>query len=119
MTKQTHTIACLKPEVDHLLHATRRFQCCDTFGRQTGTALEGCDTVNAVKIVSGQHAPVLWTRMANWKQADSVSSIWDQDWPFLNRGLTRACLNHCRTMPDDKDLFMTLVTMGIISSKQS
>ena len=37
----------------------------------------------------------------------------------LNRGLTRACLKQCGTMPDDKDLFMILVTMGIISSKQS
>ena len=37
------------PEVDHLLHATRLFQCCDTFGRHTGTALEGCGTVNAAK----------------------------------------------------------------------
>ena len=38
---------CLSPEVDHLLHAARRFRCCNTFGRQTGTALEGCATVNA------------------------------------------------------------------------
>ena len=36
-----------------------------------------------------------------------------------NRGLTRACLKHCGTIPDDKDLFMILVTVGIISSKQS
>ena len=49
----------------------------------------------------------------------SMWNIWDQDWPFLNRGLTRACLKHCGTIPDDKDLFMILVTMGIISSKQS
>ena len=41
---------CLGPEVDDLLHATRRFQCCDTFGRQTGTAQEGCETVNAAKL---------------------------------------------------------------------
>ena len=52
----------------------------DTFGRQTGTALEGCETA---KTVSGQYAPVPLTRMANWKQAGSVSSRWDQDWPFL------------------------------------
>ena len=45
-------------------------------------ALEGCETVNAAKTVSGQYAPVLLTRMANWIQAGSVSSSWDQDWPF-------------------------------------
>ena len=47
-------------------------------------ALEGCETVNAAKTVSGQYAPVPLTRMANWiqAQADSVSSSWDQDWPF-------------------------------------
>ena len=82
-------------------------------------ALEGCETVNAAKTVSGQYAPVSLTRMANWKQAGSVSSGWDQDLPFFNRGLTRACLKHCGTIPDDKDLFMILVTMGIISFKQS
>ena len=82
MTKQTHN-HCLKPEVNNLLHATRQFQCCDTFGRQTGTALEGCETVTAAKTVSGQYAPVPLTRMANWKQGGSVSSSWDQDWPFL------------------------------------
>ena len=37
---------------------------------------------------------------------------------LFNTGLTRACLKHCGTIPDDKDLFMILVTMGIISSKQ-
>ena len=46
-------------------------------------SLEGCETVNAAKTVSGQYAPVPLTRMANWKQAGSVSSSWDQDWPFL------------------------------------
>ena len=56
MTKWTYN-HCLKPEVDHLLHATRRSQCCDIFGRQTGTSLEGCKTVNAAKTVSGQYAP--------------------------------------------------------------
>ena len=45
-------------------------------------ALEGCETVNAAKTVSGQYAPVPLTRMANWIQAGSVSSGWDQDWPF-------------------------------------
>ena len=88
-----------------------------TLGRQTGMALEGCETENAVKTVSGQYAPVPLTRMANWKQASSVSSSWDQNWPFFNRGLTRACLKHCGTIPDDKDVFMILVTIGIISSK--
>ena len=82
MTKWTHN-HCLKPEVDHLLHVTRRFQCCNTFCRQTGTALEGCETANAVKTVSEQYAPVPLTRMAYWKQASSVSSSCDQDWPFL------------------------------------
>ena len=80
MTKQTHNYS-LKLEVDHLLHATRRFQCCDTSGRQTGTSLEGRETVNAAKTVSGQYAPVPLSRMANWKQVGSVSSSWDQDWP--------------------------------------
>ena len=46
-------------------------------------ALEGCETANAVKTVSGQYTPVPLTRMANWKQADSVSSSWDQDWHFF------------------------------------
>ena len=45
-------------------------------------ALEGCGTVNAEKTVSGQYAPAPLTRMANWIQAVSVSSSWDQDWPF-------------------------------------
>ena len=31
VTKQTHN-HFLKPEVDHLLHPSRRFQCCGTFG---------------------------------------------------------------------------------------
>ena len=92
----------LRPEVDYLLHATRRFQCCDIFGRQIGTTLEGCETVNAAKTVSGQHAPVPLTRMANWKQGGSVSSSSNQ-LAFLNRGLTRACLNHWGIIPDDKD----------------
>ena len=48
MTKQTHN-HCLKPEADHLLHAIKLSQCCDTFGRQIGMALEGCETVNAAK----------------------------------------------------------------------
>ena len=85
----------------------------------TLSVLEGCETANAVKTASEQYAPVPLTRMANWKQAGSVSSSWDQDWPFFNRGLTRACLKHCGTIPDDKGLFMILVTMRIISSKQS
>ena len=38
---------------------------------------------------------------------------------LFNRGLTRACLKQCGTIPDDKDVFMILVTMGVISSKQS
>ena len=38
---------------------------------------------------------------------------------LFNRGLTRACLKHCGTIPDDKVLFTILVTMGIILSKQS
>ena len=46
VTKYTNN-HCLKPEVDNLLHATRLFQCCDTYGRQAGTAIEGCETVNA------------------------------------------------------------------------
>ena len=50
--KKTHN-HCLKPEADHMLHATRRFQCYDTFDRQT--YLEGCETVNAAKTVSGQY----------------------------------------------------------------
>ena len=117
VTKETHN-HCLKPEAGHLLHAAKQSQCCDTFGRQTGMALEGCETVNAAKTLSGQYAPVPLTRMVNWIQASSVSSSWDQDWLF-QQSLTRACLKHCGTIPDDKDLFMILVTMGIISSKQS
>ena len=35
---------------------------------------------------------------------------------LFNRGLTRACLKLCDTIPDDRDLFMILVTMGMISS---
>ena len=81
MTKYTLN-HCLKPEADHLLHATKRSQCCDTFGRQTGMALEGRETANAVKTVSVQYAPVPLTRIANRKQAGSVSSSWVQDWPF-------------------------------------
>ena len=119
VTKQTHE-HCLKPEANHLPQATKRSQCCDTFGRQTGMALEGCETVNAAKTVSGQYAPVPLTRMANWKQAGSVSSSFDQDWHiFFNRGLRRAYLKPWGTIPEDKDLFMILVTMGIIRSKQS
>ena len=38
-------------------------------------ALEGCETVNAAKTVSGQYAPVPLTRMANWIQAGSVSRV--------------------------------------------
>ena len=57
MTKKTHN-HCLKREADQVLHATRRSRCCDTFGRQTGMALEGCETANAAKTVSGQYAPV-------------------------------------------------------------
>ena len=71
-----------RSEADHLLHAVKQSQCCDTFGRQTGMALEGCETVNAAKTVSGQYTPVPLTRMANWIQAGSVSSSRDQDWPF-------------------------------------
>ena len=78
MTKWTLN-HCLKPEVDHLLHATRLFQCCDTFVRQTGTSLEGCETATTAKTVSEQYAPIPLTRIANWKQAGSVSSSWDQD----------------------------------------
>ena len=81
MTKQTHNHS-LKPEADHLLHAIKLSQCCDIFSRQTGMALEGCETVNTAKTVSGQYAPVPLTRMANWIQAGRVSSSWDQDWPF-------------------------------------
>ena len=69
-------------EADHLLHAIKLSQCCDTFGRQIGMALDGCETVNAAKTVSGRYAPVPLTRMANWIQAGSVSSSWDQDLPF-------------------------------------
>ena len=39
----------LKPDADHLLHAIKLSQCCDTFSRQIGMALEGCETVNADK----------------------------------------------------------------------
>ena len=31
----------------------------------------------------------------------------------------KSMFKQCGTIPDDKDLFMILVTMGIISSKQS
>ena len=82
-------------------------------------ALEGWETVNAAKTVSGQYAPIPLTRMANWIQAGSVSSSWESRLAFFNRGLTRACLKQSGTIPDDKDLFIILVTMGIISSKQS
>ena len=34
--------------------STKRFQSCDSFGRQTGTDLEGCETANAAKTVPGQ-----------------------------------------------------------------
>ena len=44
--------------------------------------LEGCETVNVAKTISGQYAPLPLTRMANWVQAGSVSSSWGQDWPF-------------------------------------
>ena len=83
MTKWTHN-HCLKPEADHLLHATRRSQCCDTFGRQTGTVLDGCETVNAAKIVSVQYTPVPLTRMANWIQA---GSSWDEDWLLFEKSM--------------------------------
>ena len=73
----------LRNLVIRMLWSIVQFQCCDAFGRQTGTVIEGCETVNAVKTVSGQYAPVPLTRMANWKQAGSVSVSWDQDWPFL------------------------------------
>ena len=95
----------MKPEVDH---STKQSQCYDTFGRQTGMALEGCETATAAQTVSGQSAPVPLTRMANWKEAGSVSSSWDQDWPFST---VLTSLNHCGTIPDDKDLFMILVTI--------
>ena len=58
MTKKTHN-HCQRPEVGPLLHATKRFQCCDTFDRQTGGALEGYETLNAAKTVSGHNAPVI------------------------------------------------------------
>ena len=45
-------------------------------------ALESYETVNSANTVSGQYAPVPLTRMANWIQAGSGSSIWDQDWDF-------------------------------------
>ena len=92
MTKQTRN-HCPRPEVDQLLHTTKRILCCDTFGRQTGIALEGCETVNATITVSGQYSPVPLTRMANRKQGGSVSSSSDKDWLFVT-GLTRACLEH-------------------------
>ena len=38
---------------------------------------------------------------------------------LFQQRLTRACLKQRGAIPDDKDLFMILVTMGIISSKQS
>ena len=53
----------------------RRFQCCDTFSRQIGTALEGCETVNAAKTVSGQYSPVPLARMANLKQAGRFQAV--------------------------------------------
>ena len=84
MTSQTRN-HCLRPEVDNFLHATRLFQCCDTFGRQTGTALEGCESVNAANTVSEQYTSVSLTRMANRKQGRSVSSSLDQDWSFLTK----------------------------------
>ena len=52
MAKWTHNHG-LKPEADHLLHAIKLSQCCDTFGRQIGMALKGCETANAAKTVSG------------------------------------------------------------------
>ena len=106
-------------EAEHLLHATRRSQCCDTFGRQTGTVLEDCETAYAAKTVSGQYAAVPLTRMANWNRPVVFHAVWIKTGGFFNRGLTRACLKHCGTIPDDKDLFMMLVTIGIISSRQS
>ena len=51
--------------------------------RQTGTALEGCETVNAAKTVSGQYTPVPLTRMTNWKQGGSVSSSLDSRLVFF------------------------------------
>ena len=61
-------------EADHLLHAIKLSQCCDTFGRQIGMALEGCETVNAAKTVSGQYATVPLTRMADWIQAVGIKT---------------------------------------------
>ena len=81
MTKQTRN-HCLKPEVGHFLHAAKRFQCCGTFGRQTGRAVESCGTLNGAKTVLRQYVPVPVTRMVNRRQGGSVSSSSDQDWPF-------------------------------------
>ena len=53
---------CRRPEVGHLLHTTKQFQSCDTFGRQTGRALDGCETLNASESVSGLYAPIPLTR---------------------------------------------------------
>ena len=56
-----------------------------------------------------------------WKTGNGavVLQLFGSRLVFLNSGLTRACLKHWGTIPDDKDLFMILVTRGIISSKQS
>ena len=76
---------CPMPDGGHLPHAARRFQCCDAFGRQTGRAVEGCNTPNAARTVSGHYAPVLLTKMANWKEGGSVSSSANQDMVFFKR----------------------------------
>ena len=88
MTKQTHN-HCPRPDVGHVLYATRWSQCCDIFGRQTGRAIEGCESLNAVKTVLGQYAPVPLTRVVNLKQGGSLSSSFGQD---CKRVFTRACL---------------------------
>ena len=54
--------------------------------------------------------------MANWDRPVVFLAVGIKTGLF-RQGLTRAYLKHCHTIPDDKDLFMILVTMGIILSK--
>ena len=82
MTKQTQE-HCLRPEAGRSLHATKRFQCCDTFRRQTGRALEDWETLNAAKNCFRTLPSSTFDKNGNWKQGGSVSSSLDQDWPVF------------------------------------
>ena len=86
---------------------------------RTGTALGGCESQCGSSVEWEQHAQEPLTKTANLTLDDSFFTSSGSRLDFFKNGFTRACLKHCGTTPEIKDVLMMSVITGISLSKHS